>query len=492
MLQTHPNFAPGKSQRSRKCRLVRVLAVMLSVCILTGALAEKTVAQGLPPIVADELIRAEIPADAVAVLVQEVSGAAPVVAYNTEIPFHPASTMKLVTTYAALELLGPSYTWKTGAYASGQQAGDILLGDLVIKGSGDPRLVLENFWLFLRQIRASGIREIRGSLVLDRSAFEETVYDSALFDGEPLKPYNAAPNALLLNHKALRVRFLPDEAGRTVKVAFDPAVADYVVSAPRLGGGECGNWKKKLTASVDDGGARFDGEYALACGEQHWLLHPYPMTDTYYFAGLFRQMWRDLGGVFNGEVKGGKLPLGARPVAEWTSPPLAEVIRDINKYSNNVMARQLFLTMAAMTFNQPANPERGSQAIRNWLAGKGIPTTGMVIDNGSGLSRTERISAATLGRMLAAAFASPVMPELISSLPLAGYDGTMRKRLRETDVAGKAHIKTGAVKDVRALAGYLLAASGKRYLVVCMVNHANADRSRQAQDTLLEWIYRNG
>jgi len=465
--------------------LFRFISAIACFLVLHGAVAGDA---ALPPDIAEELVRAEISPESVAVLVQDVSGTTPLLASNTELPFQPASTMKLVTTYAALELMGPAYKWKTGAYAVGQQAGDILFGDLIIRGSGDPKLVLENVWLFLRQIRASGIREIRGSLILDRSAFAETAYDPSGFDGEPLKPYNAVPDALLLNHKAIRVRFLPDRDGKVVKIAFDPALSDYAVAVPRLVEGECGDWKNKLMVRVSDDSARFDGEYALACGEQNWLLHPYQMSNTYYFAGMFRQIWRDLGGVFNGDVKNGKLPPDARLVAEWTSPPLADVIRDINKYSNNVMARQLFLTLGVLAFNQPADPDHGARTIKNWLAGKGIPAAGMVIDNGSGLSRTERISAATMGSMLAAAFASPVMPELLSSLPIAGYDGTMQRRLKDTGVAGKGHFKTGAIKDVRALAGYLLAASGKRYLVVCMINHPNADRSRQAQDALMRTL----
>ena len=467
--------------------LFRLLALI--ICFLSSAGAS---AQGLPPPFATELDREGIPAEAAGVLVQEVGSTRPIISANADVPFHPASTMKLVTTYAALELLGPAHTWKTQAFANGQLVGDVLFGDLIIKGGGDPRLVLENFWLFLRQIRASGIREIKGNLLLDRSVFEQTPYDSPSFDGKPLSPYNALPDALLLNHKAIRVRFIPDGLARKVRIEFDPAFSDYPVLPPQLADGECGDWKNRIMVRLGDEGARFGGDYALACGEQSWLIHPYQMTNTYYFGGLFRQIWRELGGKFTGNVRDGKLPPNARLVAEWNSPPLADVVRDINKYSNNVMARQLLLSMAALTYNQPATPERGAQVIKNWLSLKGIPTAGLYIDNGSGLSREERIPASTMARLLAAAYASPVMPEFISSLPIAGSDGTMRRRLKDADIAGKAHIKTGSINGVRSIAGYVLAASGKRYLVVCMINHPNADQSRTAQDALLKWVYANG
>jgi len=449
-------------------------------------------AQGLPPQFAQELVRAEIPREAVGLVVQEVTASMPMISFNADVPLHPASTMKLVTTYAALELIGPAYVWKTGAYATGPVHGGVLHGDLIIKGSGDPKLVLESLWLFLRRIRAAGIREIRGDLVLDRSLFQAVAYDPAAFDGEPLKPYNATPDALLLNHKALRVHFSPGDDGKSVHVTLDPALADYVVSGPKPVEADCGDWKSRMTARMEDDIARFDGEYPLSCGEQAWALYPYRLSGDQYFVGTFRQLWREMGGRFDGKVRKGVLAAEARLVAEWTSPPLAEIVRDINKYSNNVMARQVLLTLAAQTFNQPAMAGRGALAIRNWLALKGISADGLVIDNGSGLSREERITAHLMSHMLAAAYASPVMPEMLASLPIAGIDGTMRRRLMDSAVYGRAHVKTGAVQDVRAIAGYVLAASGRRYLVVCMINHPNAHRARAAQDALLTWIHAVG
>ncbi|MDB5763650.1 MAG: dacB [Herminiimonas sp.] len=464
------------------------LLFFVACCLLHNAVP----AQELPPVVIDALKRAGIPLNAAGAYVQEVGGSKMLIASNASIPFNPASTMKLVTSDAALELLGPTFTWKTQAYADGAQLGDVLQGNLIFKGSGDPKLVLENFWLFLRQIRARGIREIRGDLLLDRSIFEEGFYDPAVFDGDPLKAYNAGPDALLLNYKAFGFRFVPDEASGLVKILVDPPVAGYPVAAPRLSNGECGDWKGKLFAAFNGNGTSFGGTYSSSCGDKTWYVHPYQMTHTQYFAAVFRQLWNDLGGTFKGDVRSGVVPPGARLVGEWESPALPEVIRDINKYSNNVMARQLLLTIAADVFKLPANPERGARAIKSWLAGKGIDAPELTIENGSGLSRNERISAGTMGRMLVAAFQSPTMPEFISSMPLAGYDGTMRQRLKTRSVAGNAHIKTGSLNDVRAIAGYVQAASGKHYAVVCIINHRNAPAGQEAHDALLQWVYERG
>ena len=461
---------------------------LLSSCLLPASAWSRD----LPAVVLNALKRAAIPANAVGVTVQEVTGAKALIASNAGAGFNPASSMKLVTTNAALDLLGPTFTWRTQAFASGVQSGDVLQGDLILKGSGDPKLVLENFWLFLRQIRARGIREIRGNLLLDRSAFEEAEFDASRFDGDPMKPYNAGTDALLLNYQAFRFSFIPNEAKGLVQVQVDPPAAGYLVAAPKLSAEDCGEWKEKLRARFDGSGASFTGKFSANCGEKSWYVHPHQMTHTQYFNVVFRQMWADLGGSFKGEVASGAAPPAASLLAEWESPALSEVIRDINKFSNNVMARQVLLTLAADNPKLPAPTERGAQAIKTWLAGKGIEAPELVIENGAGLSRNERISAATLGRILVAAFKSPLMPEFIASMPLTGYDGTMRNRLKDRGVAGHAHIKTGSLDDVRSIAGYVLAASGKRYAVVCLINHKNAARGQEAQDALLQWVFENG
>lgn len=472
---------------------MRTAKYFFLLCILSLSLMSSAAsAQRLPATVTDALNRSAIPLQAVGVYVQQVTGAAPMLALNAEAGFNPASTMKLVTSNAALDLLGPAFTWKTGVYATGTQDGDVLNGDLIIKGSGDPKLVTEKFWQLLRQVRASGIREIRGNLVLDRSVFAAMPYDPARFDDEPAKPYNAGPDALLLNYKVLALHFLPQPMHLAVAVQSDPPVAGMPIAAPVLSNGPCGDWQTGLNAQLDAGGLRFDGSYPSSCGEKTWYLHPYGLSSTEYFGRVFRELWRESGGVFSGEVTEGVTPVDARLVAEWQSPSLPEVVRDINKYSNNVMARQLLLTIAAETGNLPATPEAAATIVKGWLDHKGIDTSKLVIENGSGLSRIEQVTPAMMGRMLAAAFRSPVMPELMASMPVVGLDGTMRKRLVDDTVAGHAHIKTGSLDGVRAVAGYVLAASGRRYVVVCIINDIHAAGGQAAQDALLQWVYEKG
>ena len=408
-----------------------------------------------------------------------------------EYAMNPASTMKLITTYAALEVLGPAFTWKTVAASSAPQVGDSLEGDLYLRGAGDPKFVVESFWLMLRQLRGRGIKTIRGDLVLDRSLFETAPFDPSAFDSEPFRPYNVGPDALLVNFKAVTLRFIPDETRREVRVAMEPLLSDFTIGPIALADGACGEWKARVAADFTrNDRIRFDGAYPASCGEQTWNVSI--LDHRQYVAALFRSLWAELGGSLLGTIRDGTVPVDARMLVERESPSLADVVRDINKFSNNVMARELFLSLAAETLRKPANPERGQRVIRNFYANKGIAMPELVVENGSGLSRRERISARSMARVLQAAWASPVMPEFISSLPLVGYDGTMKKRLNLRSVAGQAHIKTGSLVEVRSVAGFVLAASGKRYVVVAFVNHLNAAGAQPAQDALLQWVYDHG
>ena len=213
------------------------------------------------------------------------------------------------------------------------------------------------------------------------------------------------------------------------------------------------------------------------------------LSHGHYIHGVFRQMWEESGGSLGGAWRDGVVPPGARLLYTHESPSLPEAIRDINKYSNNVMARQLFLTLSAETLKSPGSNAHSAQVIRSWLTQRAIHAPEIVIENGSGLSRVERISAASLTLVLDAAFRSPVMPELMASLPLVAYDGTMKRRLNSSAVAGQAHIKTGSLSDVRAIAGYVLDRTGHRHVVVFFINHPNAQAGQGAQDAFLRWVY---
>ena len=502
--------------------LLRILSS--AVLFAIGGAAMAAPAQPLPPALEAALARAKIPREALGLLVQEV-GPAQVPArlsYQAQLPLNPASVMKLSTTIAALDLLGPAYVWTTPVYVDGPVREGTLSGNVYIKGQGDPKLVLERLWLLLRRLQGLGIRHIAGDIVLDRSAFALADTDPASFDGEPLRPYNAAPDALLLNYKAVVMTFTPDPARTQALVQFDPPLAGVQMqTSVALSGGECGDYRGALKADFSDAKRiRFGGSFAAACGEKVW---PVAYADPRSYATRAVQgLWLDMGGKLSGSVRYGNLPAllaAGKPTLELTSAPLAEIIRDINKYSNNVMAQQVFLTLgrvvplgttaangeAATTDaaggSAPDNastpaPGTGSLAasqavLQRWWKERLGAADMPVWDNGSGLSRQERISAQGLARLLQLAWRSPSMSELMSSLPISGVDGTL-KRFTSGSV-GSAHLKTGSLSNVLARAGFVDGASGKRYVLVALINHANAntEAARAAMEVLVDWTVRD-
>lgn len=468
---------------------MRLTALIVAALLSTSAIAQPATA--LPEPVARALAQAGIPESAVGIYVHEIGAEQPVLAVGAERALNPASTMKLVTTYAGLELLGPAYVWNTEALTDGVITQEVLTGNLYLKGAGDPKLTLENFWLLLRSLRARGVREIRGDLVLDRRLFAEETYDPAGFDDQPTRPYNTGPSALLVNFKAVTLQFIPDAASRTVRIATEPPLPQVqVVNNLKLAEGACGDWVGRLRldsqGNADSARLVFNGSYALDCGESMRSFSV--LGHRQYVGALFAQLWKDLGGTFTGQVRDGATPEQARRLTTARSLSLSEIVRDVNKYSNNVMARQLFLTLG-INGGAPATTAAAATGVKQWLALKGLAVPELVLENGSGLSRIERISARNLGAVLLNAWNSPVMPELMASLPVAAVDGTLRKRLKSAEVAGQAHVKTGSLSGVRSIAGYVLDAQGNRSVIVFLVNHANAFNAQAAQDALLAWAH---
>jgi serine-type D-Ala-D-Ala carboxypeptidase/endopeptidase (penicillin-binding protein 4) len=463
-----------------------LFALLITLMSLAGAGA---LAQGpIPPQVSAALARAKVPLEAVSLLVVAADGqTAPRLSHRANVPMNPASVMKLVTTYAALDTLGPAFVWATAVHIEGVVKDGTLQGNLYLKGQGDPKLVLERLWLLLRRVQGLGIKTIAGDIVLDRSAFETVAPNPGDFDGEPLRPYNAAPDALLLNFKSVVMTFVPDRAAQVARVNFEPPLAGVQMQASvPLVNGDCNDYRAALKAELSDANRiRFGGTYSASCGERVWpLAYADPAS---YSARAVEGVWREMGGQLTGRVRDGQVPAGLNATFSVSSETLAETIRDINKFSNNVMAQQLFLTLSLQS--KGVGTLAGSRAlVQDWWRERMGDAQPPVLDNGSGLSRTERISAQALARLLHTAWASPQMPELMSSLPLIGVDGTL-KRIKGK-ASGSAHLKSGSLRDVVALAGYVHALNGQRHVLVAIVNHPSAQMARPALEALVEWAVR--
>lgn len=446
----------------------------------------------LSPKVQQALKTNKLQNDALSLVMIPLDGPGTPTVFNADVSMNPASTMKLVTTYAALEMLGPAHQWKTEFYTDGTLSNGILQGNLYLKGGGDPKLNMEKLWLLMRDLRANGVQQITGDLVLDRSFFEQPqlpVFDD---DGnDKNKPFLVKPDSLMVNLKALRF-VARNDAGK-VLISVEPPIASIRIDnqVKAVNTKQCTGDVRYNPVTQADGSVlvTVSGQLADGCNSQTYLSL---LDHATYTAGAVRAIWKELGGSIQGQNRQAAVPKNAKLLARAYSPDLAEIIRDINKYSNNTMAQQLFLSLGAQ-FRSDADGDDAKAAqrvIRQWLAKKGITAPHLVMENGSGLSRAERVSAREMAQMLQAAWKSPYAAEFISSMPIAGKDGTMRKRLKTTAMNGQAHIKTGTLNTVRAISGFSRDSNGHTWAVVAILNDPRPWGASSILDQVLLDLYR--
>ncbi|CAJ48457.1 probable D-alanyl-D-alanine carboxypeptidase [Bordetella avium 197N] len=457
---------------------------------LTPAAGQAQVA-GLPPKLMQAWKATKLPDEALSVVVQEVNGPR-MLAINAQTPRNPASVMKLVTTWVALSELGPNYSWRTDFLTDPGVRPDAqgrLNGPLYWRAGGDPQFMLQDLWTLLRDLRLRGVKEI-SDLVVDRSIFGQVAIDPGAFDGAPDRAYNASPDALMVGFGALRLLVTPDPVARKWVATVDPPVSGLrLEGAIQWTDARCPGAPAVSTQPVvtqEGVSLRLSGAVAGSCGE--FSLYRLALSQPEYTDAVFRLLWRELGGTFKGKMRPGVVPGDAIVLASHESPTLGEAIRVINKRSNNVMARTLLLTLGAERGRRPATVASSESVAKQLLSGQGLNMPELVLDNGAGLSRDARVSADSLAAMLSLAWRSPVMPEYLASMAIAGVDGTVRRRMQGKGALGMAHLKTGSLRDVRSIAGYVLGNSGKRYVVVSMVNHENAAAVRSFDDALIAWL----
>ena len=467
----------------------RTLAIFIIAlwCTWTGA------AELPKPI--DIVVRGHrIPSDAYALYVREVGEQVPVLSVNAATPYNPASVIKIIPTLAALELLGPAYRWKTEVYTLGNIRDGVLQGDILFKGYGDPYLVTAEFRKLLEELRRRGIREITGDLLIDDSHFEVPYEAPGSFDNDPYRTYNVLPNAFLVNFKAVYFHFYPSANGRNVRVFPEPDLAGLKIdNRLRLRKRYCGGFQRGIAVNVPDPDSAnhviFSGRFPTGCS--HYVLARSLLTHETYAYGAFKSIWRQLGGGIGGEMRKATAPAADKPFLVHHSRPLSDIIKLINKFSNNVMTRQLLLTLAAELGEPPGTVGQGVRVVDAYLSDRGLDTHTLKIDNGAGLSRAARSSAKLLADILEHAWTIPYRPEFISSLAITGMDGTAKNRLKYKPVSGYAHIKTGTIDDVSAIAGYVHARSGREYIVAGMMNRKQAHKGhgKELMNALVAWVY---
>ena len=482
--------------------------------------------QDLPVTVKKLLKKYKISSDNISVYIRDLNSKTALIEHNADKLRTPASTMKLLTTYAGLKELGPNYSWRTEVWLRGELKQGVLNGDLIIKGFGDPFLVVENFWKLVKTLRDKGLKDIQGDIIIDNSYFQQAAHNPSAFDGKPFRVYNAQSSAVMFNFQATRFLFKPVlnakenveeiiETKKTdlkkvrlkkrkrmrkknknklmgkVEVIPFPKVDDFKFENQiKLVRGRCkrSHYRPKFFKNKK-GILVIKGNFSAKC-KQRFILRAVSKPEQHVF-NAFREIWLDLKGTLKGNLKIGRVSKDDERFHAYSSPTLGEQIRLINKWSNNVMTRQLLLTLGAKKYGAPGTMDKGKRAVLSILADNDIDMMGIELENGSGLSRKAKISARQMASLLEKAYRDAYMPEFLASLSLPGVDGTLVNRFRKDDIRGRSHLKTGTLDFVTAIAGYMLNRGGKRMVIVVQHNgkKAGAGRGTKIQDALLRWSF---
>ncbi len=467
--------------------------LFFSALLASLALAIQAQPYEIPDRIQNVIDGHKLPETSFSFYVREIGADAPVLSINAETPMNPASAVKTVTTLAALESLGPNYTWQTELYALGPISDGVLHGDLLMKGSGDPFMVEDQLRGMLKSLQRAGVERIEGNLVLDGSYFDASVTDSELIDNQAGRSYNTNPNAVIANFQAMTFFFYPHPNGRDVIIHTDPRLPNVKINN-RLSqvNRACGGYQRGISFNLnptDPSEVIFEGRFPSRCSRYQMVREVLNAPD--YTFGLFMELWTELGGELDGTLSHGQVPDELEPIVVWNSVPMSDIIKSINKFSNNLMTRHLLLTLGAEVLGPPATVEKGIEAMKNYLELKSLDSTQLSLSNGAGLSRDTRVTAQLLNNILRSAWISPYMPEFVASLPINGMDGTMRNRVRGTNMSGRMHVKTGSLDEVAAVNGFVYSQSNRIFAVSGMVNHELADRGPGAEllDALLTWTY---
>ena len=460
-------------------------------------------AWGAPDAVFAALKQAGIPTRSVAFMAQPVSEAAPALyEFNQEQPFTLASTTKIATSLAALDLLGSKFRWRTRAYLGGGLHDGTLSGDLLLVGGGNARLSANDLVAWFKTIQRKGLRAIDGHIVINNGAFQMKASD---YQGTPVPtadhPHHVYPDAFMVDEGVITVELIPKPSG--LALSYAPRLEGVGISNElHISARKCGTLHEPVRAvfdeSVDPPRLRVSGEWAPACGPVRLVVGTLP--DSRFTTLAVEAAWRDAGGVLAGEAVRvpadhalSTMPRVAKPFSVQESPSLSEVVTDMNKWSNNLIARNLMLSLSTGFPARPATLPDARKRMSVWLAQQGLTKDDLFVGNGSGLAHEERGRARALVSLLCNAWKGPNAAAFLESLPVAGEDGTMGARLKDAVAQGRrAYLKTGTLNDTRALAGYVQGRSGRMYAVAAFINDPKAGKGRPALDLFIEWVMEKG
>ncbi|ASK28168.1 D-alanyl-D-alanine carboxypeptidase/D-alanyl-D-alanine endopeptidase [Neisseria chenwenguii] len=420
--------------------------------------------------------------DEISVYVQELDSGKVIADHRADALMNPASTMKLITAFAAFRALGKDYRWTTELKSSGNIANGVLNGDIYWVGSGDPVLDQDGLTAMQQQLRDKGIRKIRGQIALDRSLWGD-VKNSAEFASDAGRTFMTPPDPNMLAYKTVALKPERNALG-DIEIATNPPLPEIPLENKIVlvdGSTACKSPDRYIRASYTGGVLRVSGKMPESCLSKEMLVN---MLGIREFAGKsFVNQWRQAGGEISDGLKTAAAPNGAKTLAAHQSKPLADILADMNIYSNNLIARSVFLKLGRDR-NAETALSQARRAVRLELGTAGVDAGGLVMENGAGLSRQSRLSAKMMAQLLEKAYFSPFSQEFIQTLPRAGMDGTLKTRFKQA--GANLRLKTGTLKNVRALAGYKL--GSKPLLVVAIINSPNSDGLLKDLDKLVSKI----
>ena len=392
-------------------------------------------------------------------------------AKNPDLPLKPASNQKLFTSAAALALLKPDYVFPTVFYSTQPIRQGVLEGDLYIKGFGAPDLVGEFFWLMVQELYRQGLREVRGDLVVDDTYFDPEERPDVWPSTVPEDSWVSAPvGALSFNYDVVTVRVRPGPAIGSKPVVELIPLGGYFKLNNRAST-TSGRGRLVVGRGFQQGVNTINVSGSIRLGSAPVEVNKGVEDPGLYALAAFQELAAKQGIVIRGKARQAPIPADALELFRFESKPLSAIVRDMNKHSNNFIAETILKTLGAQFVGTPGTTAKGLEVLRDFLGRIGVPSTGIMLADGSGLSHDNRVTARALVQTLRAMNEDfELWPEFLSSLPIAGVDGTLQRRFRKEDLLRKVRAKTGKIAGVTTLSGYAVNEANETFAFAILMN----------------------
>ncbi len=420
------------------------------------------------------------------IFIQSTSSSTPLVSWYAHKKRTPASVIKILTTYASLMRLGFDYRWETKFYYTGTIRRGVLRGDLIVKAGGDPTLKTSDVDSIVNKLHNQGIKRITGNIILDKSIFRISSKNNSGFDKNRYSPYNAMPDALMFNQRKSTVCVSP-KGGKIYTTKDIPDLSYNVINRMKITNGSCRGSRSWPRVSIKNRNIIFSGKLSKHCGKRRVCKVITKSHLSFYYT--LKDKIKKSGIKYSGKMKLRRTPKSAKYLFSHTSEPLERIIAQTAKKSNNLFARQIMLTLGVVEYGKPGTLAKGRNAVERILNRHHILERGKTfIENGSGLSRVAKVTAQSLANLLLDGYQN-YGHRWMQTLSIAGIDGTIHRRFKYSTVFGRAWMKTGTIRGVSNIAGYVEGASGELYVVVVLVNNKYSRRyGHKIADTIIEWV----